>query len=218
MPPKPASDTANGGARVARPPARKAAALSRKRIRALSHPVRAQALRLLSDRGKMSPAEIGREIGESTDTVSYHCKQLVAYDCAEMVEEKRVAGKGAIEHFYIATTRTILEDVDWETLDLPMGEAVLNEIVAMIVEDYETSQAAGLVGRDGLFHITRTPLLLDEQGLKESMENSERWRLEQSEIELRSAARRAQSGERGVHVSSSLALFKVPKPKPKSKA
>lgn len=213
MPPKPASKSAKSNARPADSAGRKATTLSRKRIRAMSHPIRTQALRLLSDRGKMSPAEIGREIGQPTDTVSYHCKQLVAYDCAELVEERRVAGKGAIEHFYIATSRSILEDSDWQGLDPAMGEAFLNEIIAMVVEDYEASKAAGLVGRDADFHITRTPLLLDEQGLKESMENSERWRLEQSEIELRSAARRSESGESGIHVSSSLALFPVPRPK-----
>ena len=40
-------------------------------IKALEHPIRAQAFRLLVERGKMSPAEIGREIGERTDKVSH---------------------------------------------------------------------------------------------------------------------------------------------------
>lgn len=161
----------------------------------------------------MSPAEIAREIGQPSDNVSYHCKQLVTYDCAEKVEERRVPGKGAVEHFYIATTRTILEAADWEGLDPAMGKAVLDEILVTIVKDYEASSNAGIVTADGEFHISRTPMALDQQGLDEALENSERWRLEQSEIELRSATRRAESGERGIHVSSSLTLFKMPRPR-----
>ena len=179
-------------------------------IKALEHPIRAQAFRLLVERGKMSPAEIGREIGERTDKVSHHCKQLVAYDCARMVEEKRVEGKGAVEHFYVATRRTILDAADWDTMDPAMGEAVLNEILMKIVDDYEASIAARLVGSDGKFHISRSLLILDELGIEEAMENSERWRLEQSEIEARSAQRRIESGAPGTPVSSSLTFFKMP--------
>lgn len=185
---------------------------NKNQLRAMSHPVRAQTLRLLSDRGKMSPAEIGREIGESSDKVSYHLKQLVAYDCAELVEKRQVKGKGAVEHFYIATARHILDTEDWEALAPGLGQAVLKETMTAIIEDYEESRAAGVVGADAQLHVSRTPLVLDRQGIEEAMENSERWRLEQSEIELRSAARRAESGERGTHVSSSLAFFKMPRP------
>ncbi|HEX8751846.1 MAG TPA: helix-turn-helix domain-containing protein [Solirubrobacterales bacterium] len=186
---------------------------NRNQIRAMSHPVRAQALRLLVERGKLSPAEIGREIGVETGKVSYHCQQLVAYDCAELVETRQVEGKGAVEHFYLATARHILETADWDALNPEMGEAVLNEIMRTIFDDYEASNAEGVIGSDSLFHLSQTPMILDREGVKEAMENSERWRLEQSEIEARSTARRHQSGEKGIHVSSSLAFFKMPRPR-----
>lgn len=180
------------------------------RARAMEHPVRAQALRLLVERGKMSPKEIAETINELTPTVSYHCRQLVVYDCAEMVEERRVEGKGALEHFYIATERHLLDAAEWDEIDPLAGEGFLHEIMRMIIGDYEASRAAKIVGSDSDFHLTRTPQILDEQGVKESIENSERWRLEQSEIEARSAARRGESGESGIPVSSSLVFFKMP--------
>lgn len=182
------------------------------RARAIEHPVRAQALRLLVERGKkMSPKEIAERIGEVTPTVSYHCKQLVAYDCAEMVEERRVEGKGAIEHFYIATERHLLDAADWNEISSSAGEVFLHEIMREIIGDYEASAAAKIIGADADFHLTRTPMFLDQQGMREALENCERWRLEQSQIEARSAARRAEAGEPGIPVSSSLAFFRVPK-------
>jgi hypothetical protein len=194
-----------------KPATRKAVKRNWNRIRAMSHPVRAQALRLLVERGKMSPKEIADEIGEATPNVSYHCRQLVVYDCAEMVEERPVPGKGAVEHFYIATDRHFLGTEDWDAVDPMVGEGIIDENAKAIFGDYSASRTAGIIGSDSEFHLTRTPLILDDQGVKESLENSERWRLEQSEIEARSAARRAESGEPGTPVSSSLAFFKMPR-------
>lgn len=182
-----------------------------RRALAMSHPIRAQALRLLVEEGKMSPREIAERINARTQSVSYHCRQLVVYDCAELVEERRVEGKGAIEHFYIPTERHLLDAQDWDRIDRFTGMAVLQENARQIFDDYEASVAAGVIGSDSDFHVTRTPMVLDEQGVMEAMQNCERWRLEQSEIEARSAARRHESGEPGVYVSSSLAFFKMPK-------
>lgn len=185
-----------------------------RRARALEHPVRAQALRLLVERGKMSPKQIADEIEERTPEVSYHCKQLVAYDCAELVEERRVEGKGAVEHFYIATERPHLDAADWDEMDPLAGEGFLHEIMAAMIGDYEASIGAGILGSDPDFHLTRTPMFFDRQGVEESLKNCERWLLEQSQIEARSAARRDRSGEPAIPVSSSLAFFKMARPEP----
>lgn len=191
---------------------RKAAQRGRNRIEAMSHPIRAQALRLLAERGgEMRPTDIANEIGEAVHNVSYHLRRLVELDCAEMVREKRVEGKGAVEHFYVATERAYLDTEDWDDFDPMVGEGILDEAMQKFVDDYVASRKAGIVGSDGQFHITRTPLLLDEQGVRESMENCERWRLAQSEIEARCAARRAKSGVAAIPVSSSLAVYKMPR-------
>jgi DNA-binding transcriptional ArsR family regulator len=185
-----------------------------RRARALEHPVRAQALRLLVERGKMSPRQIADEIEQRTPEVSYHCKQLVAYDCAELVEERRVEGKGAVEHFYIATERPHLNAADWDEMDSLAAEGFLHEIMTAMIRDYEASLGAGIIGADSEFHLTRTPMFFDREGVREAMKNCERWLLEQSQIEARSAARRDASGEAAIPVSSSLAFFKMSKPEP----
>ena len=80
-----------------------------------------------------------------------------------------------------------------------------------ILDDFVDSRKAEIVGFDSDFHITRTPQILDPRGFEEGMEAYERHRLEMSEIEKRSAERRANKGTPAVPVSSSLLLFRVPR-------
>lgn len=189
--------------------------LQQNRLKAMSHPLRAKCLRLLVERGEMSPVEVSRELGLSRELggyglsdVSYHMKQLEALDCAEVVRTRTV--RGAVEHFYIATERHLIDLEEWEELDPLLAEGLVYEFMQKILDDFLASREAGIVGSDKDFHITRTPMVLDLEGLREGLELSEEWRLGMSEIERRSAERRAQTGEPGVPVSSSLAYFKMP--------
>jgi DNA-binding transcriptional ArsR family regulator len=87
---------------------------SENRIKAVSHPLRAAVLRILSER-TASPAEMARELGEELSNVSYHAKQLVAFECAELVDIQVV--RGALEHFYRATELPLVDIEEWLTLD-----------------------------------------------------------------------------------------------------
>jgi hypothetical protein len=90
------------------------------------------------------------------------------------------------------------------------GELVC-EFMQKIVDDFVDSRKAGIVGSDRHFHITRTPLILDEPGFQKGMEAFERCRLEMADIEAESSQRLAAQGGRSVPVSSGLAYFKVPR-------
>jgi DNA-binding transcriptional ArsR family regulator len=180
------------------------------RIKAMSHPLRASILRILADR-TASPAEMARELDEDLSNVSYHTKQLVGFECAELVSTRPV--RGALEHFYRATERHLIDTEEWEELDPLVAEGVLCEIMQKMLDDFVASAKARLIGGDKDFHLTRTPLVLDEEGLQEALEVQEKARLELIEIEARSAARIVKSGGEGTNVSSSQALFKMPDPK-----
>jgi DNA-binding transcriptional ArsR family regulator len=177
------------------------------RIKAMSHPLRSTILRILVER-TASPAEMARELDEELSNVSYHTKQLVEFECAELVSTRPV--RGALEHFYRATERHLLVMEEWEELDPVMQEDLVCEIMQKILDDFVASARAGIVGSDENFHLTRTPLVLDEEGMKEALEAHERARLEILEIEARSAARMVESGEEGVNVSTSQSCFKMP--------
>lgn len=180
------------------------------RVKAMSHPLRASVLRILAER-TASPAEMARELDEDLSNVSYHTKQLVEFDCAELVSTRPV--RGALEHFYRATERHLIDTEDWETLDPVIAENIVCETTQGMLDDFVASAKAQLVGGDKDFHLSRTPVVLDAEGLQEALEAQERTRLEILEIEARSAARLLKAGEEGTSVSSSQALFKMPEPK-----
>jgi DNA-binding transcriptional ArsR family regulator len=177
------------------------------RIKAMNHPLRAALLRILVERTS-SPAEMARELDEDLSNVSYHTKQLVELECAELVSTRPV--RGALEHFYRATERHQLFIDEWDELDPMMAETLVSEIMQKILDDFVSSARAGVVGSDAEFHLGRTPLILDHEGLKEALEAHEKARLEIMEIAARSAERMVDSGEEGINVSSSQACFKMP--------
>jgi len=177
------------------------------RIKAMSHPLRASILRHLTER-TASPAEMARELDEELSNVSYHTKQLVEFECAELVSTRPV--RGALEHFYRATERHLIDTEEWDELDPLVAEDILCEIMQKSVDDFVVSRRAGVVGADKNFHLTRTLLVLDEEGMNEALEAQERARLEIQEIAARSAARMVDSEAKGINVSSSQGLFKMP--------
>jgi DNA-binding transcriptional ArsR family regulator len=182
---------------------------TRNRLKAMSHPLRARALRLLVERGVLSPAELARALGAELSDVSYHVRKLEELECAELVSTR--PNRGAVEHFYRATERHLIDTDEWEDLDPMMAEDLVCEFMQKILDDFVASRKADIVGSDKHFHITRTPLILDEEGFQEGMEAFERCRLEMAEIEARSAERRSANGAHAVPVSSGLAYFKVPR-------
>jgi DNA-binding transcriptional ArsR family regulator len=179
------------------------------RIKAMGHPLRAAILRILADR-TASPAEMARELDEELSNVSYHTKQLVEFECAELVSTRPV--RGALEHFYRGTERHLIDTDEWEDLDPVMAEDIICETQQKMLDDFVASVRGQLIGTDKDFHQTRTPLVLDEEGLQEALDAHERTRLEVIEIAARSASRIVESGEQGISVSSSQACFKTPRP------
>lgn len=175
----------------------------------MSHPLRAAVLRILADR-TASPAEMARELDEELSNVSYHTKQLVEFECAELVSTRPV--RGALEHFYRATERHLVDTEEWEELDPVIAEDLVCEFMQKILDDFVASARSGIIGSDRNFHLTRTPLVLDEEGMQEALEIHERARLEILEIEARSAARMVESGEQGASVSTSQGCFRMPEP------
>jgi DNA-binding transcriptional ArsR family regulator len=180
------------------------------RIKAMNHPVRAALLRILAERTS-SPAEMARELDEDLSNVSYHTKQLVELECAELVSTRPV--RGALEHFYRGTERHLINTEEWDELDPMMAESLIHDTMQVVLDNFVTAVRAKTIANDANFHLTRTPVLLDQQGLQEALEAHERARLEILSIAEKSAERMVESGEEGTNVSSSQACFKMPSPK-----
>lgn len=180
---------------------------SERLMKAMSHPLRAAILRVLNDR-TASPAELARELDDHLHNVSYHTKRLEQLGCVELVKERHV--RGAVEHFYRATTRTLVDTSEWEGLDPVIKEDLVGEVMQKILDDFVASAGAKIVGSDKDMWLTRTPLVLDDEGLREAQAIHERAFEEVQEVEARSAERLLKAKDEGMPVSSSQALFKMP--------
>ena len=137
------------------------------RLKAMQHPLRRAILLLLVEKGVSSPVEMARVLGDDTRSVTYHVKRLVDLDCAELVREEKV--RGAIKHYYRATDRHLVDTDEWEDLDPALRDGVLADVMQPTVDDFTASVQAGILGSDNRFHVTRTPLTLDQAGFGEAL-------------------------------------------------
>lgn len=186
------------------------------RMKAMSHPLRAEAFRLIRDRGPLSPAEASRELEADLKEVSYHIRKLREFGCVEEVDHRQV--RGAVEHFYRATDEHMIDTEEWgelAELEPTMAEALTDEFMQGIVDDYTCSRQAAIVALDEEFWIVRTPLILDPEGMKEAMEAAGDFENAMTAIASRSAERRMRENTEDVPVSSSVVLFKMPKSQPR---
>jgi DNA-binding transcriptional ArsR family regulator len=177
------------------------------RLIALSNPLRAEVLRILVER-PASPVEIARELGASTQNVSHHAKKLVELDCAELVEEIKV--QGAVQHVYKATERALIDTDEWEQMNPVEAQGFLAEVIQLVLDDFQASQRALLIGADSDFHLTRTPTMLDQHGLVEALEILERARHEVLEVQRKSVERDGAEKMQSFPLSLFIGLFKVP--------
>jgi hypothetical protein len=155
---------------------------------------------------------VARVLEADLTDVSYHVRKLREFNCVEEVMNRPV--RGAVEHFYRATEQHMIDTEEWGELaeTAPqMAEALTDEFMQGIVDDYTASRRASIVALDEEFWIIRTPLILDPEGIKEALEASAEYEDRMTEIATRSAERRVADGSEEVPVSSSAVLFKMPK-------
>jgi predicted transcriptional regulator len=182
------------------------------RIKAMSHPLRAEAFRLIRVNGPTSPAAIARELEADTKAVSYHVRKLREFDCVELVDIK--VTRGTVEHFYTATEHNMIDTEEWDELvesEPQMAEVIMDEVLQSIVDDYSTSRRASVVGLDSEFFLVRHPGNVDPEGVQEVLEASEQYEKALEEIMVRSAQRQGEAGSDTVPVSASIVFFKMPK-------
>lgn len=197
------------------------------RIKAMSHPLRAEAFRVIRNharKGPVSPTEVARELEADTKEVSHHIRQLEAFNCVEEVASRKV--RGVVETFFRPTDKHMIDTEEWGELvaaEPAMAEFLVDEFMQAIVDDFTEvlrgvvadftgSRRADIVGLDEEFFITRTPLLFDPEGVREALQASANYENEMLEIADRSLDRHANHGTEEIPVSSSIAFFKMPKP------
>jgi DNA-binding transcriptional ArsR family regulator len=175
--------------------------------KALAHPLRVRILASLH-RGISSPNQLSQELDEPLGNVSYHVKTLLEFDCIELV--KTEPRRGAVEHFYRATERAFFSDEDWAKIPASARRGITGVILEAIGKDATASLGAGTLDKRTDSHVTRSPLILDEQGwsdlnalLAETLERA-------NEIQDEAAARLNKT--KGESISTKLAILHFESP------
>ncbi len=146
---------------TATPKGRSRGAFDQRLARALGHPLRVQALTILNER-VASPNELAKELSEGLSQVSYHVKVLKDCDCIELV--KTEPRRGAVEHYYRATSRAFLSVSEWQQLPASIKPGMSASLLQTIMDDaVDALKAEKFDARDER-HLSWTPLIVDEQG------------------------------------------------------
>lgn len=157
-----------------------------------------------------SPKEIAARLGLKVPTVSHHVKKLLKMELIELVEERAV--RGAIQHVYRAVVRPIVSTEEWEKLSVAERQRFSVWIVQLILADAAKSFDAGVFDTRSSRHLSRTPLVVDEQGLEEVAEIQNRALNEIIQVEAVSAERMVHGGETGLNLIAAMMCFELPEP------
>jgi DNA-binding transcriptional ArsR family regulator len=160
-------------------------------IKALSHPVRANALTILNQR-VASPKEIAGELNEEIGKVSYHVKELRNLGCVELVDTAQ--RRGATEHYYRGVAQAYLSDSFWATLSTAVRNGISVTGLRVLIEAARTAVEAGTFDARVDRHLSCVTLSLDGQGWTEANGLLDETLTRLAEIERESEAR--EGGER----------------------
>jgi DNA-binding transcriptional ArsR family regulator len=176
-------------------------------VKALSHPLRVQILRLLEEKDG-SPVEIATALGLPVNRVSYHMRQLARFDLIKLV--KTTPRRGAVEHHYRLQARPRISDKAWGQVPEIVKQAMTGAAVQQILEHVHTSAASGGFDRTDA-HLSRSDMTLDELGWKEMSAELESTLKRLDKIQAASTERLKKADHEGqVRSTVVLALLETP--------
>ncbi len=174
-------------------------------VRALGHPMRVRILEALQGR-TASPTELAREFRESLGVVSYHTNALLEVECIEQIRTQ--PKRGTVEHFYTARPRSFIGHQDWRDAPLSIRGGVTSEAIRTFVDKVGAALDADTIdGREDTT-LNWMPIVVDEQGWRESAEILDRALKEL--MAVATASRERLGDEDGIPVVTAMAAFEAP--------
>ncbi len=160
-------------------------------IKAMGHPLRVEILAILNDR-MASPNELSKELEEGLSQVSYHIKVLKDFEMIEMV--KTEPRRGAIEHYYRASTKVFIPVWVMKLMPKSAQRHMFSDVLADVEQDVGTSLETGTFDKRPDWVVGRDPRILDGEAREDAEELAAEFfeRYEQLEVE---SDRRRQNGE-----------------------
>ena len=176
-------------------------------VKALGHPVRVQALTILNER-IASPNEISKELDQSVGHVSYHIKVLKECECIELVDT--APRRGAMEHYYRATSRAFLDVSNWAAVPASVRPGLSGSLMQTVFDDATKALTAGTFDKREDRHLSWTPMIVDEMGWEELRKGLEEMLMRIFTIQSACAARLTKADEPGIPISVSMLGYETP--------
>jgi DNA-binding transcriptional ArsR family regulator len=181
--------------------------IDRRLVRALGHPLRADILASLNEK-VASPNELSKQFGEGLSQVSYHVKVLLECDCLELV--KTEPRRGAVEHYYRATSRAFLSVDEFAQLPESIRPGMSATLLQAVIDDAATALSTHTLDSRDDRHLSWTPLIVDEAGWKDLAAELSDTLDRVLEIQAESAGRLTDESEDGFSASVTLMGFETP--------
>ena len=171
--------------------------------KAMAHPLRQRILEVLNRRVS-SPREVAEELGEKLGDVGYHFRMLREYGVIELVRTEQ--RRGAVKHFYRATSRAMLDNSAWARLPESARRALRGHALDQIWKHVTSGLKAGGFERDDV-HVSWTTFDLDEKGIQAMTKLTEQTVEKALAIQAQVVDRRANGKTVGTEVKTELAVL-----------
>jgi Helix-turn-helix domain len=175
--------------------------------KAFAHPLRVQILIILNER-VASPNLLSQELDQSLNLVAYHVRVLEKYDCIELVDTKQ--RRGATEHFYRATRRQFLSDAEWARMPEALRPGLSGAMLKAVFDDIEEAVSNGTFDELEDRHLSRVPMVVDNQGWGDVASLLEGTLERLLEIQAEASERIANGDEPGMLTKVEMLHFKSP--------
>jgi hypothetical protein len=116
------------------------------------------------DEGVASPSVIAGRLGAPLGVVSYHVRRLAALGLVDLVAQSH--RRGAVEHHYRSSQRPVITNEAWAQLPSVAKAATVGAALSRVGDEVAAAAECGGFDR-GNAHLSRSPLLLDEEGWDE---------------------------------------------------
>lgn len=132
-------------------------------MRAMAHPMRMQIVAEINKPGRLlSPVKFAEMIERPLSNVDYHFKELVKFECIELVQE--VPRRGAREHLYRASRRVLFNSDEWALLPgIVKAGTAGRALTDYLLTAREAIEAGTFEARDDS-HLSYTTIRVDERG------------------------------------------------------
>ncbi len=187
-------------------------------MKALGHPLRIGILTVLNDR-IASPNELSKILEEGLSQISYHVKVLKDFDMIELV--KTEPRRGAVEHYYKATSEVFLSSQQLKLMPKSAQRKAFGGVLVELEDDMNTSLDTGTFDKRRDWVVARDPRIMDGQGREEAEKAAAEFLAEYKEIGIRASQRLRNRESEPVPTTAALLIFgsaRITKPPSRKKA